>query len=191
MDNSTIIILSALGGIFLILLGIWLGRMYFQRRRTNRLQERFGSEYERTVDKVGDRKEAEDVLEARIEHHKSLEIEPLSEEEREYFAKEWQSTQAKFVDQPEAAIRKADQLIKEIMHAKGYPYKNFEQRAAEISVDYPELVNHYRKLRMIIDHKSAEEISTEDMRQAMLHCRNLYEELLESDVEESREMEKV
>ncbi len=191
MNNTTMIILGALGGIFLILLGIWLGKKYFENRRTNRLQEKFGSEYERTVEKVGDREEAEEILETRIEHHKSLEIEPLSAEEQEYFAREWQSTQAKFVDQPEVAVREADQLIKEIMHAKGYPYKNFEQRAAEISVDYPELVDHYRKLRVIIDRRSDEEFSTEDMRQAMLYCRNLYEELLETEIEDSREMEKV
>ena len=190
MDNTMMIILGVLGGIFLVLLGVWLVRKYFERRRTNRLQEKFGPEYERTVNEVGDREEAEEILEARIEHHKSLEIEPLSREEQKYFAKEWQSTQAKFVDQPETAVREADQLIKEIMHAKGYPYKNFEQRAAEISVDYPELVNHYRKLRMIIDRQTDEEISTEDMRQAMLYCRNLYEELLETEIEGSREMEK-
>jgi len=191
MDNTTLIILGVLGGILLILLGVWLGQNYFRRRRTNRLQEKFGPEYERTVNKIGDQSKAEDELEARLEHHESLEIKPLSEEEREYFASEWRTTQAKFVDQPEAAVREADQLIKEIMHAKGYPYKNFEQRAAEISVDHPELVTHYRKLRKIVNHTGDAEISTEEMRQAMLHCRMLYEELLENRIGERPEMEKI
>lgn len=181
MDTTTIITLIA-SGVILIVLGGFIGVWLIRRQRSNRLKETFGPEYERTVDEVGDRQEAEEELHARIKHKESLEIEPLSQAQQERFAREWQRTQAKFVDQPEAAIRDADRLIKEIMQAKGYPAEDFEQRAADLSVEYPELVENYRNLREIMDQD--EDYTTEDMRQAMIHCRNLYEELLNTEVDD-------
>ena len=121
-------------------------------------------------------------MQARLDHVKSLEIRPLSEEQTERFAQDWRSTQAKFVDEPVVAIQEADHLIKSVMSAKGYPVEDFDQRAADISVDYPDLVVHYRGMRDIAKRSEHEEVSTEEMRQAMVHCRALFEELLGAEV---------
>jgi len=176
----------------LLVIGGFLGVVFARRQRTKRLQSRFGAEYDRAVDGAEDRNEAEDELEARVEHVESLDIRPLSEEQRERFAQAWQRTQAKFVDEPAAAVQEADQLVKKIMEAKNYPVANFEQRAADISVDYPDLVANYRDMREIIDNGEPEEFNTEDMRQAMIHCRALVEELMGKEViEYTNEKEKI
>jgi len=183
MDTNTIVMIIVVA-LVLLVVGGFLGVLFVRRQRTKRLQNKFGAEYDRAVDQVGDRSEAEDELEARVEHVESLDIQPLSEEQKEHFVREWQTAQAKFVDEPIVAIQEADQLIKEIMEAKNYPVDNFEQRAADISVDYPDLVVNYRDMRDIVSRSQHEEISTEDMRQAMIHCRALIEELIGTKVNE-------
>jgi len=183
MDTTTLVVV-VITAIVMLAIGSWLGVVFSRRQRTKNLQKQFGSEYERTISEVGDQREAEDELQARVDHVKSLDIQPLSEEQTERFAYDWRSTQAKFVDQPAAAIQEADRLIKEVMSARGYPVEDFEQRAADISVDYPDLVVHYRGMRDITTRSEHEEVSTEDMRQAMVHCRALFEELLGAEVSE-------
>lgn len=184
--NTTTLILAVVAAIVIFIVGGFLGVYFSRRQRTKRLQEKFGPEYDRTVSETKDQGKAEDELEARLERVESLEIQPLSEEQKEHFANQWQSTQAKFVDQPLVATREADQLIKAIMYEKGYPVEDFERRAADISVDYPELVENYRNLRDIVDKSDHEEISTEELRQAMIHSRSLFEELLGMEVNEFR-----
>lgn len=183
MDTNTMIVVIITAIVMLVIGGL-LGVVFSRRQRTKNLQKRFGSEYERMVSEVGDQSEVENELQARLDHVKSLDIQPLSEEETERFAYEWRSTQAKFVDEPVAAIQEADRLIKNVMSAKGYPVEDFEQRAADISVDYPDLVVHYRGMRDITTRSEHEDVSTEDMRQAMIHCRALFEELLGTEVSE-------
>ena len=200
MDTTTItliglVIIAALivGGV----LGIILGR----RQRTKRLQEKFGPEYEHTMNEVGDKRQAEHELQARLDHVKTLEIRPLSAEEIDRFTTEWQATQADFVDDPPRAMQKADRLISEVMKAKGYPVEDFEQEVADISVDYPDLVMDYRGLHLIAVKGKDEKVDTEEMRTAMLHGRALFENLVKSDehvaevvaemVEEADEKEKV
>jgi len=183
MDTNTLVVV-VITAIVMLAIGSWLGVVFSRRQRTKNLQKQFGSEYERTISEVGDQREAEDELQARVDHVKSLDIQPLSEEQTERFAYDWRSTQAKFVDQPIVAIQEADRLIKEVMAARGYPVEDFEQRAADISVDYPNLVVHYRGMRDITTRSEHEEVSTEDMRQAMVHCRALFEELLGAEVSE-------
>jgi hypothetical protein len=185
MDTNTTVV-AIIAAVVLLVIGGYLGVVFSRRQRTRRLRDQFGPEYERILNEVGDQKEAEEELEARIDHVKSLDIRPLSEEETERFTHEWRSTQAKFVDHPVAAIQEANQLIKEVMSAKGYPVDDFEQRAADISVDYPDLVTNYRGMREITTRSEQEDVGTEEIRQAMLHSRALFEELVGTEVHENK-----
>ena len=185
MDTNTTVV-AIIAAVVLLVIGGYLGVVFSRRQRSRRLRDQFGPEYERILNEVGDQKEAEEKLEARIDHVKSLDILSLSEEETERFTHEWRSTQAKFVDHPVAAIQEANQLIKEVMSAKGYPVDDFEQRAADISVDYPDLVTNYRGMREITTRSEHEDVSTEEIRQAMLHSRALFEELVGTEVHENK-----
>jgi hypothetical protein len=176
--NTTVIILAV---IVAFIIGALLGTVVTRQRRTKRLQEKFGPEYDRTLNELGDRRQAEHELEARLDHVKTLDIRPLSEEESERYTNEWRATQAEFVDEPLVALQKADQIIREVMKAKGYPVEDFEQRVADISVEYPELVTDYRGLHLIAVKEDDEEVSTEEMRQAMVHGRALFENLVNKD----------
>jgi len=185
--NTTTLILGAIA--FLILGGLLaIAVMRFQRSR--RLRECFGPEYERLVNEAGDKRKAESELETRLAHVETLDIRPLTAEEMNRFSLEWQSTQAEFVDEPHASLQKADRLIREVMKARGYPVKDFEQRAADISVDYPELVTDYRGLHMIAVKEAADQVSTEEMRQAMVHGRALFEELVSKETSETTATQK-
>ena len=184
MDTTTLVMIIV-AAVVLLLVGGFLGVVFARRQRTRRLRERFGPEYERTVDHLGDQDKAEEELQARVEHVESLDIKPLSQEQKERFAQEWRVTQEKFVDQPVVAIQEADRLVREVMREKGYPVDDFEQRAADISVDYPELVTNYRGMHTIASRSEQEDVSTEEMRQAMVHGRALFEELLGAQVHEN------
>jgi hypothetical protein len=161
-----------------------------RKRRTSHLQERFGSEYDRTVDDAGDRRDAERELLDRERRHDELDIQPLSEAARRRYADEWQGVQARFVDDPEGAVRDADRLVQQAMGERGYPTDDdFERRAADVSVDHPDVVENYREghglWRRYADADG--DGQTEDLRQAMVHFRKLFEELLEGErVEEVR-----
>lgn len=184
MDTTTLVMIIV-AAVVLLLVGGFLGVVFARRQRTRRLRERFGPEYERTVDHLGDQDKAEEELQARVEHVESLDIKPLSQEQKERFAQEWRVTQEKFVDEPVVAIQEADRLVREVMREKGYPVDDFEQRAADISVDYPDLVTNYRGMHTIASRSEQEDVSTEEMRQAMVHCRALFEELLGTQVHEN------
>ena len=182
LTNTTTLILVAVA--FLVIGGLLaMAVMRFQRSR--RLRERFGPEYERLVQEAGDKKKAESELEARLAHVEALDIRPLSADEVNRFALEWQSTQTEFVDEPHASLQKADRLIREVMKARGYPVEDFEQRAADISVDYPDLVTDYRGLHRIAVKEADDEVSTEEMRQAMVHGRALFEQLVSKETMET------
>jgi hypothetical protein len=150
-----------------------------QRRRSQRLQERFGPEYERTVESTGKRSDAEAELEARQERVEALDIRPLSPEDRDRFRERWRVVQATFVDDPASAVADADKLIGEVMRARGYPVGDFEQRAADVSVDHPHVVDHYRTAHQIALRQRTGEADTEQLRQAMVHYRALFADLLE------------
>lgn len=184
MDTTTLVMIIV-AAVVLLLVGGFLGVVFARRQRTKHLRERFGPEYERTVDHLGDQDKAEEELQARVEHVESLDIKPLSQEQKERFAQEWRVTQEKFVDQPVVAIQEADRLVREVMREKGYPVDDFEQRVADISVDYPELVTNYRGMHTIASRSEQEDVSTEEMRQAMVHCRALFEELLGTQLHEN------
>jgi hypothetical protein len=176
MDTVTVVITII---VFLVLASI-LGWVFFRRQRTENLRERFGPEYEHAVKEVGSRGEAEAELEKRQKRVEKLEIHPLPSETSQLFAQRWKAAQARFVDDPAGAISEANQLVREVMAARGYPMGDFEQRAADISVDYPDVVRDYRAARKIALANERNEADTEDLRQAMVYYRNLFEDLLGS-----------
>lgn len=189
--NTTTLIIVAVA--FLIIGGL-LVMAVTRLQRSRRLKEKFGPEYERALDRAGDKRRAEEELEARMAHVQNLNIRALSAEEVNRFSMEWQQTQTEFVDHPLGAVQKADRLIREVMSTRGYPMEDFEQRAADISVDYPELVTNYRELHAIASKGEREKvISTEEMRQAMVAGRELFERLVQGqmDVEDINQKEKV
>lgn len=151
------------------------------RRRTGRLQQQFGPEYNRTLAGADSKREAEAELQAREERRRQLDIRPLSSAARDHYRHDWQATQAQFVDNPHAAVASADSLIRSVMADRGYPVEDFEQRAADVSVDHPQVVEHYREGHRLAQASAKGDDSTEDLRQAMRHYRTLFDELVEAD----------
>ena len=129
-----------------VIVGVILGLVFSRRKRSQRFQNKFGSEYDRTVESAGNEKKAQAELNERGKHVDTLNIRPLSIDERERYQAEWTAIQAKFVDEPGQATVEADHLIMEVMEVRAYPVSDFEQRAADISVNYPALVSNYRCL---------------------------------------------
>ena len=153
--------------------------MIVRQRRSAQLQEGFGPEYGRTLAERGDRREAEAELSERRERHEQLEIRELEPELREHYSDRWQAAQRTFVDQPAAAVGEADRLVSEVMRERGYPVEDdFDRRAADISVEHPVVVENYRSAHEISGRATRDEASTEDLRQAMIHFRELFDELL-------------
>jgi hypothetical protein len=183
-----LIIVAAIAALILI---VALGMALAHYRRTKRLKDHFGPEYDKTLDRLGDKAKAEDELEERLEHMQYLNIRSLDAEEVNRFALEWEKVQAEFVDTPLTAVQKANRLIREVMSTRGYPVEDFDQRVADISVDYPDLAANYRELHDIATKSEQEKLSTEEMRQAMLHGRELFENLLQrvAKTEEAHEKE--
>lgn len=149
-----------------------------QQRQRARLRGTFGPEYDRTVEARGDRREAEKELSGRYQRRQSLDIRDLPDDERDRYAAEWRGVQARFVDAPADAVREADTLVATVMRQRGYPVADFEQRAADASVDHPRVVDNYRRGHDISLRSAAGSASTEDLRQAMVHYRALFDELL-------------
>ena len=159
-----------------------LGYAAMQRRRTAQLQQRFGREYDREIERRGDRREAESELQERFSRHQDLDIRELDPAARREYAARWRQAQANFVDQPAVAIAEADALVIEVMRDRGYPTGgDFEQRAADVSVDHPDVVEHYRAAHGISQRATEGGAGTEDLRQAMVHFRALFDELLGAD----------
>lgn len=151
-----------------------------QRRRRN-LRERFGPEYDRLIAATGSARAAERELEARERRAARFNIRTLSQEEQARFITRWQQVRAEFVDNPKDSLSHADDLLADVMNARGYPVQDFEQRSADLSVDHPIVVQHYHAAHGIALRHRKGETTTEDLRQAMIHYRALFEELV-SDV---------
>jgi hypothetical protein len=176
VDTVSILIIAALAVLAIAALVVWAT----QRRRSAELRQRFGPEYERTVQAARDRIQAEKELRAREERVDALEIRPLEPAARDRYAERWREVQAMFVDDPGSAVDQADTLIGEVMRARGYPVGDFEQRAADISVNHPQVVDHYRTAHSIAVRRSSGDGATEQLRQAFVHYRALFAELLET-----------
>ena len=162
-----------------ILVAALAALIYFRTRRTGKLRGHFGdAEYSRAVKKGGNWRHAEADLRQRAERVESFHVQPLAAADRTRFEDSWLKVQARFVDSPAGAVAEADQLLGDVMSTRGYPVSDFEQRAADISVDHPALVSNYRTAHEIALRQAKGESSTEDLRQAMIHYRSLFEELV-------------
>jgi hypothetical protein len=184
MDTNAVIALAAL--VVLVLL-VLIALMAMRRRRSTELHQRFGPEYERTLETAGNKHQAETELQARQERVEALHLHPLAPDQREQFAARWRTTQAHFVDEPAPATADADRLVMEVMQARGYPVGEFDQRVADLSVDHAEVVTNYRAARQIALASEAGRASTEDLRQAMVHYRSLFDDLLGASEEPVKE----
>jgi hypothetical protein len=173
MNTTTLLVI--IGAVIAAGLLVWV----FQRQRSLRLRKKFGPEYERTRAEVGDVRRAESELAAREKRVEKLHIRLLTPDESTRYGEVWRHVQTLFVDDPKGAIAEADHLVNEVMSVRGYPVADFDQRVADISVDHPGVVEHYRAARAIAARRDADGVSTEDMRQAVIHYRALFEDLLE------------
>jgi len=157
------------------------GLMYMRKRRsaTADLRKQFGPEYDRAVLKHGSERKAEAKLEDREKRVEKLNIRDLDPMEHERFTKQWASVQSRFVDSPRGAVTEADDLISALMKTRGYPVSDFDQRAADISVDHPRVVENYRSAHEVALRVGKDEATTEDLRTAMIHYRSLFDELVQ------------
>lgn len=152
-----------------------------RKRRTRELQRQFGAEYDRVVGERGDRREAEAELAGRRERRESLDIRPLAPDARRRYADRWESTQAKFVDSPQLAVTEADVLVQSVMRDRGYPVEETGQRMELVSVDHPDVMDHFRAANRVAVAARQQRASTEDLREAMVHYRILFETLLRDE----------
>jgi len=175
MNSTTVTVIVA---VVVLIVAIALISMIVRRGRSQKLKSTFGPEYDRTVQQTGNRSKAEKELESRQKRHDQLEIRPIDPGLRERYSREWQQVQADFVDAPSDAVRRADQLVTQVMRERGYPTDNFEQRSSDVSVDHPGVVEDYRAAHKISMANRENRASTEDLRLAMKHYRSLFDELL-------------
>ena len=188
MDTWVWIVIAAVALAVIAIVAI----IVMQQRRRRELRESFGPEYERAVAREGDVRKGESELMARRERRAEFDIRPLSPQSRTAYARSWEQTQARFVDDPATALAQADALIIAVMGERGYPMDDFDRRTDDISVDHPDVVQHYRaahdiSVRLDEDSNgsaSSTAVSTEDLRQGLVHYRALFQELLETDEDE-------
>lgn len=154
------------------------GFLFWQFGRTKRLRERFGPEYDRTVEETGTKYRAEAKLQRLEKRVERLRVRALEPAERANFEKSWRLIQARFVDNPNGAVLDADRMLGEVMSVEGYPVLDFEQRAADISVDHPRVVENYREGHRIALLQEQGRASTEDLRKAIIHYRTLFDDLI-------------
>src|ERR1700724_1485080 len=171
------IIVAGVVVVALLALATWLFSQ--KKKQSVRLQQRFGPEYGRTVGELGGRTKAESELKAREKRVEHLTITPLAPAEAARFSQAWNVLQGRFVDNPKAVVVQADQLVRELMLERGYPMGDFERRAADISVDHPAVVEHYRAAQAIVARDERGEADTEELRKAVVHYRVLFDEMLE------------
>ena len=175
MDSSTVTLI-VIGAVLVVLaIVVWAA---LQRRRTNTLRDRFGDEYDRTVEATGKRAEAEAALEEREHRVAKLDIRPLTPQERGDFSAEWREVKAVFVDSPVEAVHHADRLLSTIMKTRGFPMADFDRRYEDLTVDHGEVARHYREGHELTLRHERGQASTEDLRQAMIHFEALFDDLV-------------
>jgi hypothetical protein len=178
VDSQAIIVVVAAAVLVLVGIGLYA---YQSRRRRDELRNRFGPEYDRTVQAAGSPAEADAILAKRVERVTRFKLHPLNQAQRDSFTREWQRVQARFVDNPDAAVGEADQLVAQVMAARGYPVQEFERLADDVSVDHPHVVENYRTARALMQRRANGEASTEELRQAVVNYRALFNDLLEDE----------
>ena len=175
MSQETIQIIF---GVIIVVALIGIAMLWMRKRRSEDLKSRFGAEYDHLAQRTGDEGKAEALLAAREKRVASFSFTPLTSEQRDKFVGAWRSVQAQFVDDPQGAVGHADKLLGAVMEARGYPVADFAQRAADLSVDHAEVVQHYRTAHDIAVRHERGEAGTEDLRQAMIHYRALFDDLV-------------
>jgi len=176
MATWLIVVLVVLALVLVVVAATAAGRS----RRSARLKQRFGPEYDRRLEEHGDRRLVEAELRDVTRRRDTLDVQPLSEPARLRYLDSWQVLQAAFVDRPDHAVEEADQLVAQVMRERGYPVEDFEDRVDMVAVDHPEVVEHYRGARAIAERNSQSLADTDELRQALLHYRRLFEELLDA-----------
>jgi ABC-type nickel/cobalt efflux system permease component RcnA len=172
-ENLIIVLIAS------VLLLALVGWLVWRAQKRRELKMLFGPEYQRAVEAAGDRRKAEAELEGRRRRVEKFGVHPLPEGDRLRYAEAWRSVQVHFVDDPRRAVNEADGLVGEVMNARGYPMAEFEQRAADVSVDHPHVVTHYRAAHQVAMRDGSAPASTEELRTALLHYRALFQDLLE------------
>lgn len=155
---------------------------YVQKEKSKKLRSKYGPEYDRLTNELGSTRRAETNLERREKRVQKIYIRPLTAEEQARFSEAWRDVQAGFVDDPSNAVGRADHLVDDLMQLRGYPMGDFEQRAQDVSVDHPFVVRNYRDAHAIAERRLRGETNTEDLRNAMVHYRALFEDLLDQRV---------
>ncbi len=178
--NTTYLIIAVV--LALLIVGSLLAVVFSRRKRVQHFQKRLGPEFDHVVQAAGNENKALAELDERRKRVEALDIRGLTYDERARYMADWTAVQAKFVDLPGQAIVDADRLITEVMILRHYPVADFEQRVADISVNYSQLANHYRLAHEIANKNALGQATTEELRQAMIHYRLLFEELLELEV---------
>jgi hypothetical protein len=177
MNSTAIVILLVVA---VIIVGA-LARIFTRKRRSQKLREQFGPEYDRVLKREGDPGKAERLLEFRQKRRENFQVRPLSPTDRSSFRYRWNEVQGRFVDDPKGAVTLAEALVTDVMQTRGYPIADFEQQAADISVDHPVVVENYRAAHTIALRHGSGQASTEDLRNAMVHYRALFQELLDDN----------
>jgi len=175
MDNTLVIVLILIA-IIVVAAAAWF---FYRKRTSEQLKNRFGPEYDRTVERASSREDAERELREREARVTRFKIVALRHEEARGYQTKWQAVQAQFVDEPKVAVSEANHLIQEVMGKRGYPVSEFEQSAADLSVQYPRVVENYRVACEIAERNKRGDADTEDLRRALVCYRSLFEELLE------------
>jgi hypothetical protein len=183
-------IVIAVAVVIVVALAMLVARSASRRKRTERLKNHFGPEYDRAVGESGDQGAAEKELVARERERQKLDIVVLTPESRAKHAEHWRAVQTAFVDNPSKAVGDADRLVTQVMRERGYPVDDFDQRAADISVDHPNVVEHYRAAHIIHLAQEKGDIGTEAQREAFVHYRALFEKLLEHDLKTDKDTPK-
>jgi len=176
INTQTWLIVVGVAVLVLIALAAWF---FYQKKQSQKLQQRFGPEYKRAIDQLGSRTKAESELKEREKRVERLHIVPLAPPEAARFSQAWKAVQSRFVDNPKNAVVEADKLVRELMQKRGYPVGDFERRAADISVDHPNVVENYRVAQAIAMRAERGGADTEELRKAVVHYRALFAELLE------------
>lgn len=181
MDTPLLIAIAVVAVAIIVVIAV-IGWLVARRKRTRRLRETFGAEYDRTLNEEGDRAQAESRLQEREKRVQKLELRPLSAADREYYVQSWTALQTSFVDDPRGSVARAGELIDEIMLKRGYPVADFDQQADDLSVDHPNVVLNYRRAHAVTVQRDT--ASTEELRDAVVRYRSLFTDLMETRVEE-------
>ncbi|MVU77311.1 hypothetical protein GPX89_08635 [Nocardia sp. ET3-3] len=173
--NWTIVVVAV---VVVIVAAVLIARPALRRQR---LRRRFGPEYDRAVEQSDDRRGAEHELIEREHRHANLDLHELSAEQKQHYLMAWSGVQQQFVDDPAGAVTAADRLVTTLMSERGYPSENYDQQLADLSVEHTATLDHYRAAHSVATRPAAAQVSTEDMRAALVHYRVLVQDLIDSD----------